>query len=757
MPSNADPGLLGRLVDAIPVLISYIDARRTYQLVNRTYEEWFGVRREEVVGQSMEAVLGSAAYADLSPFVDRVLAGERVSFERNVHYRTGGTRRISATYVPDRDGGVVHGFYVLVEDVTAQRAAEAAAAAERQAMVAKLEAVLEVLPVGVGIAEDPDCKVIRANAELARIMGATQKKNVSMIAEPEERPAVRVLSRGREMQPDELPIQVAARTGRAVPVEKYVIERGDGSSVVITGAAVPLQDAAGGVIGAVGSFTDITEMERAAAAMAQREALLRGIGDAVPGFLWSARPDGSVEYANARYQAVLDQHPPETHASLIHPDDLPHVQKAFGEAAAQGRAVDVEYRHFVDGAEPRWVLVTARPERDSEGRICRWVALGLDVTERKRAEEELRRARQMQAVATLAGGVAHEINNQMSVVLGFGELALTRLAEHRARPLVGHMMEAGRRAAGVTQQLLAFSRRQVLSPVLFDPDALLREFLPVVERLLGADKLVRFEPSGAGALVRADRGQLEQVLVNLVANSRDAMRPGGTLTLRVEAAGDEVALCVADDGAGMPPDVLARVFEPFFTTKPVGAGTGLGLPMVHGIVTQSGGRLKIESRPGLGTTVRVLLPVASEDARAASASPARRRPSHAGLVVVAEDEPRLRELIVHVLREAGFRVLSAGNGYDAIRLLEELREPPRLVVTDVVMPGANGGEIKAAARRKWPVPVLYLSGYPREEMVQRGLVAADEPLLQKPFAPDRLLAEIARVLDDAEISTPRSS
>jgi two-component system cell cycle sensor histidine kinase/response regulator CckA len=387
------------------------------------------------------------------------------------------------------------------------------------------------------------------------------------------------------------------------------------------------------------------------------------------------------------------------------------------------------------------------------------------LAERARSEEQLRRAQRMEAVGKLAGGVAHEVNNMMAVVLGFGEFALQNLdADHPSRLDVEEMIKAGGRAAAITQQLLAFSRRQHQQPTVLDLAAVVRELSKLLVQVLGAEYQLEMALSPAMASVRADRTQIEQVLVNLVLNARDAMQPGGRVSITGDTVeldqtyalsrhgidvrtGPYVMLAVSDTGSGMDAIARDRAFDPFFTTKPVGQGTGLGLSTVYGIVKQSHGYVWLYSEPGQGTTVKIYLPALASGRESAAAGPPPLRRGHETILVV-EDEEVVRRLARRTLEENGYTVLEAENGRAALDVLAHSADGIELVLCDVVMPSMNGRELATHIAVAHPgIRVLFMSGYTGEDVAARGLLAADAPFVQKPFTANALGQKIRELLD----------
>jgi PAS domain S-box-containing protein len=431
----------------------------------------------------------------------------------------------------------------------------------------------------------------------------------------------------------------------------------------------------------------------------------------------------------------------------------------------EGGAVYESEHYRVDGSLVP-VLVSVTPLAAVTG-TGSFVVTVQDLSDLKRTEERLRRAQRMEAVGRLAGGVAHEVNNMMTIILGFCDL-VSRSAHPPGEQVreVDEIRKAAIRAAKITSQLLAFSRQQVLQPTDLRLNAVVEEMAPVLRLMLPANVRVKTALAPRDAVVRADRSQLEQVLINLAFNARDAMAAGGTIRLGTESRhldaeagrrligipipeGSYGLISVMDSGQGMDPSTLARVFEPFFTTKPRGSGTGLGLSTVYGIIKQSGGYVWADSTPGEGTTFTICLPevsaVPAEPAEPAAAQPA---PQAKGeTVLVLEDEDGVRELTARVLRDRGYEVMLARNGAEALASLRDGDAGPNLLLTDVIVPDMGTEELAGEVHKVVPtLPILYMSGYPRDDILARGLLRKDQPFLQKPFTGEDLAIVVGRMV-----------
>ena len=440
---------------------------------------------------------------------------------------------------------------------------------------------------------------------------------------------------------------------------------------------------------------------------------------------------------------------------------------------------DVTERHYAEEQLKASQLALQEAHRELERRVEeRTAALGhanqelrreiaerqAAETERSRLEDELRHAQKMEAVGRLAGGIAHDFNNLLTAVQGYAELLLHSLADSPLRPDVEEIYRASERAAMLTRQLLAFSRRQILSPENLDLNARVLEMSRMLGRLIGEHISVDLRLAPDAWSVRADAAQLEQAIVNLGVNARDAMPQGGHLTIETanrELAGPEaqelgvqpgayVTLLVRDSGSGITPDVKPRIFDPFFTTKPMGQGTGLGLAMVYGFVRQSGGAIEVESEPGRGSTFTLFLPRASAaPSRAAAPKGVASDIRGSGTVLIAEDERPIRRLVATVLTHAGYHTHEAADGQEAIELFARHADSITLVLTDVVMPRVGGRQLAERVRALRPdVPLIYMTGYAEEGDALRQ-IAPGASVLLKPFSPELLLKTVASIVDQS--------
>lgn len=460
------------------------------------------------------------------------------------------------------------------------------------------------------------------------------------------------------------------------------------------------------------------------------------------------------------------------HVSLLHaPGNPPDLVPEMFEATRHGGWTGEIVHRRKDGAEFPVSLITSGVRGES-GNVIAFIGVARDISERQQADEALRRsedrfrgAQKMEAVGQLAGGVAHDFNNLLTVMSSYAEMALARV--NPSDPIyleVAQIQRAAMRAADLTTRLLAFSRRQTLAPRILDLNVVTRAIGALLRPLIGDDIKLIIRTAPTPATVMADQGQIEQVIMNLAVNARDAMPLGGPLTIEVSTAdltqrqarlrfdmpgGHLVMLTISDTGHGMDTETQARIFEPFFTTKPEGRGTGLGLPAVYGIVTQSGGTITVASRPGEGTSFTICLPEVSGTPEALQA-PAPRTPLLRGseVVLVVEDDEGVRELLTTLMRRSGYEVFAACGGEEALEMESALKRPLDLVLTDMVMPGMSGRELAGRMAELRPgIRVLLLSGYTDEEIFSYCADEEGAAFLLKPFTPDTLLRKVRDVLD----------
>ncbi len=580
----------------------------------------------------------------------------------------------------------------------------------------------------------------------------------------------------------EVPVTIFFAPGSRGQIDGFVNPRGDGRSATETYEASGLRADGStfdveirvtpiefsGRAGSQAILRDITGRKRMEAGLKESEERYRLLFERNLAGVYRSTADGRLLECNRAFARMLGYASPAE--AMAHPEwwlhDRPGSHAEFWERLRkEGSIVNHEGHARRKDGTPVWVIqnVSLLSDEDGEEMLLGTV---FDVTERRRLEEQLLQSQKMEAVGRLAGGIAHDFNNLLTAIAGYSDLLLGELpANDPRRESAVEIREAGRRAAGLTQQLLAFSRRQVLEPRVLDLNAVIAGMEKMLRRVIGEDIELTTALDPDLWRTMADPGQIEQSIVNLAVNARDAMPRGGQLTLETGNVtldeqfastyatvqpGPHVMLAVSDTGVGMDAALQSRLFEPFFTTKERGKGTGLGLSTTYGIVKQSGGSIWVYSEPGVGTTFKIYLPRCEEPLegveREAPPLPLTARPGSETILLV-EDETEVRRLVERLLRMQGYTVLSAASPADAIHAARAAAKID-LLVTDVIMPGMNGREMAGVLAAERPrMRVLYMSGYTDAAIAQQGILAPGTAFLSKPFTPDALAQKVREVLD----------
>lgn len=560
----------------------------------------------------------------------------------------------------------------------------------------------------------------------------------------------------------------AARDQRKAVRLEYRLRRADGLYRWVLDSAAARVDDAGAFLGYVASVVDIDERREAEIANARLAAIVQSSDDAIV----SKGLDGTIMSWNEGAERIFGYAAAEMIGSsilrLIPPERHEEERRVIERVSRGERIARIETERIGKGGARITIELSVSPVRDRSGKIVGAASIKRDVTERRRAEQQLRQAAKMEAIGRVAGGLAHDFNNQLHALRGFADfVARDPNLGPTAREDLQQVQRAGDRMASLTRQLLAFSRRQVLTPETVDLDTTVAEMQPMLQRLIGSNIEIRIERAPGTKWVQVDPAQMLQVVMNLAINARDAMPGGGRLEMRTGTRtlgasdralidefdlhpGEFAVLSVSDSGVGIDPTDLPQIFEPFFTTKGIGEGTGLGLPTVHGIVTQSRGAIEVRSTPGKGTTFTIYLPLSAPPQPAAPAHDrASGSQSITARVLVVDDEDLVREVAARSLEQAGFQVQRARQGREALQIVETA---PRfdLVVSDVVMPVMGGRELGQRLAAIDPdLPILWMSGHPREALSDIVGTAEDGRYLQKPVAPDDLVTAVRRVLHRA--------
>lgn len=532
----------------------------------------------------------------------------------------------------------------------------------------------------------------------------------------------------------------------------------------------PFRNAKGNIIGVIGVGTDITQRKKAQAALRASEARLAEAQRIAHFGNWEWDiANNTLSWSDEIYR-IFGLTPQEFDASFeafldrVHPDDRESVNEAVKKALYQNQPYSIEHRIVQPDDVERFVQERGKVYSDDNGRPVRMLGTVHDITERKRLEAQLFQSQKMEAVGLLVGGIAHDFNNLLVVIGGRARRALKRMGENDPlRKEVEEVIRAEESATSLVRQLLAFGRKQVMRPEVVNINRIISGAEMMMRRLIREDITFLILAESNLGLVEVDPSQIEQVIMNLVVNARDAMPEGGKIVIRtanvtlgkeyadgyLAPPGDYVMLDISDDGCGIDSETLSHIFEPFFTTKALGEGTGLGLSTVYGIIRQSGGDIRVYSEPGHGTTFKVYLPRVEEpDQNAEKAKTEDSQPRKGSeTILLVEDEATVREVIQAELQDLGYTVLEAGSGEEALDISQQHEGPIHVVVTDVVMPGMSGPELcEVLENGRAGIKVLFTSGYSEEAVIRRGILRPDSAFIEKPFTTYALAHSIRELL-----------
>jgi PAS domain S-box-containing protein len=727
---------------------------------NQATEDLAGYGREELIGNNF-ACLPWLDFREQVRLADRLAQAARgevlgpVSF--TLARKDGGELFAEGMSLPLYIQGQ-NLVLTIARDVTARKQAEAAL----QESEARYRALFDASPDAI-IVIDMGMNFVMGNWRGLEIWGIdsldqSKFKNATEYIVPEDRP--RVMAAMQELM----------ATGRTQTFETTMIKH-DGSRFPSLNSAVLIRDSGGRPQAILGIARDISALKQAEAELRESERRFRLMAETIQDVFWIASAGlEKMIYISPGYEQVwgrtcqeLYQSPP-SFLEAIHPEDRERFEHEIDAAKAQSLAFSEEYRIIRPDKTVRWIQDRGYPVRDGQGRVIMYTGVATDITERKAMEQQLLQAQKMEAVGRLAGGVAHDFNNLLMAITGYGELM--RAMVLKDDPLYGYLdniLKVGERAAALTQQLLTFSRQQIVTPQLIDLNRAVLDLEPMLRRLIGEDLDLEVVMDRRLGAVKADPGQLGQIIMNLVVNARDAMPQGGRLTLKTAAVeleksrhtrfglappGAYVTLVVQDTGVGMDEATQAHAFEPFFTTKELGKGTGLGLSTVYGIVQQSGAYLDLASEPGAGSVFTIYWPRLDQVVE----PPREKIAINAGYrgeetILLVEDEDVLRGLLAKFLRLHGYSVLEARHGGEALLNCEQHPGPIHLLVTDVVMPQVSGRELADRLAPLRPeMKIIYMSGYTEDTLVQHGVTELSMAFLQKPFKPIELARRVYAVL-----------
>jgi len=758
----ADAELMRSVLDSMSEGVLVLDTEFRYTYWNAAMERIAHVAGADVVGSRKTAweLFPHVAEQGVDEMMRNAMRGEIVSREDIPYWLKDGTTGFtSESYRPLLDAeGNITGVLGVVRDVTDERKTSERLRKSEQEKASILGSMVEVVAF-----QNADHEILWVNRAAAESVGRT----------PSDLLGDKCFNAwGGGVECPNCPVAESFRTGEVASCE---METPDGRVWILH--ACPVYDADGSITGVTETALDVTEQKRAEEALARRESEFRAIFERSSDLIALVDADLVIRRITPSVRSVLGYEPEEVTGSailqLVHPDDMPAVMQSLSLIEKGEEATCFEYRlRAKDGTWRTLEIASSNYLYDPETSAI--VINARDVSERKQAEceresmrEQLLRAQKMEAVGRLAGGIAHDFNNLLTAIQGYADLLIRKTDENSpdAQDL-HHIHQAATRAAQLTRQLLLFSRKQPMEFRPLDVNATIEDLLDMLRRLIGEDVSIHADLADNVWPIRGNEGSVEQILVNLAVNARDAMPGGGTLDIRTENAtlGDEeaaalrgakpgryVRLIVRDTGEGMDEATLRRVFEPFFTTKGPGKGTGLGLAVVYGIVEEHGGRVTVESRPGDGTCFTILIPTCLAEPPAAG-EPLRRKTALSGrgsgeVILLVEDEEAVRNLAVGVLERSGYVVRQAASVAEASEAFAEDPEGVDLVFTDFVLPDGKGRDVAGAVKsRRSDLPVLMTSGYADlggDEVPGEDDVA----LLQKPYSVQDLLSAVRGALE----------
>jgi len=763
------------LLEAVPDAMVCVDAGGRIALVNAQTERLFGYGRDELIGQPVEMLVPDA--------VRDVHLGHRAAYVADPQPRPMGAgmelagRRRDGTTFPaeislaaiDADDGIL--VFAAVRDVTERKLT-----AETMARLASIIQSSHDAVVGKTL----DSVITSWNPGAERLYGYTAAeatgRHIDMLFAAADR---------------EQEAAVVAAVARGERVEQYQARRlrKDGMTIEVSLTMSPILDRAGAIVGVATVARDLSERQRA-------DARFRGLMEAAPDAMVCVDANGRIALVNAQTERLFDYGRDELvgqPVELLVPEQVRDLHPGHrAEYVADPRprpmaaGMQLAGRRRDGGTFPAEVSLAATDT--GEGLLV--MAVVRDVTERlelaaererlrnqaerDKLERRLHQSQRLESLGQLAGGVAHDFNNLLGVISNYaafaGEEVARQLPGERGQTIcddIGQVQRAAERAAGLTRQLLAFARQEVVQPRVLNINEMVKGVEQLLIRTLGEHIELITDLATDLSPVLADPGQIEQILVNLAINARDAMPRGGRLTIQTantdldETAGQKelppgryVAVKVSDTGTGIPKDVLDRVFEPFFTTKPKGEGTGLGLATVYGIIRQAGGNVRIYSEPGLGTILTALLPVTQQDAGCEPLASARPQRGHGETVLVVEDEAAMREVTRRILARNGYRVVAAACGQDALNLLASQLAHIDVLLTDVIMPHMQGRELAQKVSVLQPAArVLFMSGYTQGLLSHQGVLESGVHLIEKPFTDTTLLAKLHEILSAPDLTS----
>ena len=715
-------------------------------------ERMYGYSANEMVGQNESILAPAGRSKEIHKIIDDLKAGKpTTNFETVRLAKNGRLLAVSLSVSPvfDSDGALI-GASSIARDITAQKLVE-------EALRRANETSIYGSPVPI-IAVDVESRVTMWNPAAEALFGWSESevlgKRNPIIPEDGLAEAARLHAR--------------VRSGETLRGIETTRQKRDGSLLTISMSAAPIRDASRNVKGILGFLADISDQKRSEKALRQAEEKYRSIFENTMEGIYQTTPDGKYISANPALARMLGFDSPEEliysrrdirNQEYVNPEMHTEFVATMRE---HGSVQDFEYEAYRKDGKAIRVSENARVVRNSDGEILYFEGTVEDITHRRELEQQLRQMQKIEAIGRLAGGVAHDFNNILMAISSYAELLEQKLPDPTARRYAGEIVKATDRGSSLTEGLLTFSRKQVPSPKVLDLNALISEEIKMLKRLIPENIELQFVAGAEIGRVKADPSQVQQVLMNLIINSRDAMPNGGRLVIETAnsefgradgcfvnqpSAGKYVMVAVNDNGCGMTAETKSHIFEPFFTTKEQGKGTGLGLAIVFGIVKQSGGQIFVHSEPDIGTTFKIYFPLVETEIQMADKEELNQPITGTETILLVEDEDGVRESAAEFLRESGYTVLTAKKGPDALHVAEHYDRPIHLLLTDLIMPQMSGRELSEKMAGIRPeIRVLFMSGYSNNLLANQEGVDPEYSLLQKPFRLAALGRRVREVL-----------
>jgi two-component system cell cycle sensor histidine kinase/response regulator CckA len=744
------------LFNQSPDGILIIDANGKFVEFNAAAHRQLGYSREEFKKLQLSDIDPFQSLEDIQASIKNVLEHGSDEFEVRHKTKEGDLRDVHViTQLMSMSGRSL--FHTIWRDVTEHKRTDRALMGSNANLLALVNSIPDLV-----LFKDVHGKYIAVNKATEKSTGLTSEQLVGKTNDEILPPDVASLCNASD--------EAALKSVRPVHSEEYTGK--DGEKIILDTIKAPIHDARGNLIGLVAVSRDITERKQMEEALRTSERFIRDILETVDeGFIVIDR-DFRIISVNKAYlnqvrmerEAVMGRHCYE----ISHRNNRPCYE--MGEQCAVKHAFDTGdpftalHVHHDSDKNPVYVETKSYPLKDALGNTVSAIEIINNTTEKKKLEEQLRHAQKMEAVGQLAGGIAHDFNNILTAITGYGSLMMRKMGEDDpSKNFLQQILDSSQRAANLTRGLLAFSRKQEISPAPALVNKIIENVEKLLRRLIGEDVELKVFLADGDLTVMADSGQIEQVLVNLATNARDAMSDGGWLTIRTETValdrefikahgygnpGTFACVSVTDSGAGMDDKTKERIFEPFYTTKEVGKGTGLGLAIVYGIVKQHNGYITCYSAPGKGTTFKIYLPLIGRNTPRAAADVHLPESGGTETVLVAEDDAPVRALVKEVLGQFGYTVLEAVDGEDAIAVFMKNRDRVQLLILDVIMPKKNGKEVFEEIRKERPdVKVVFSSGYTADILHKKGIPDEEFNFISKPVSPAELLRKVRAALD----------